>query len=73
MSLCHATKEAILLKQLVYEITDEMQEPITIYEDNQAAIAIAKNPVFYSKTKHIDVSYHFTREAVQNKQITELL
>ena len=26
-------------------------------------------PVFYSKTKHIDISYHYTREAIVDRQI----
>jgi len=40
-----------------------------IQEDNQEALLIAHNPVFYSKTKHIDVSYHFVREAVTDGHI----
>lgn len=27
---------------------------------------MAKNPVFHSRTKHIDVKYNFIREAVEN-------
>ena len=27
--------------------------------DSQSAIQLAKNPVFQTKTKHIDVNYHF--------------
>ncbi|KAJ9541732.1 hypothetical protein OSB04_028238 [Centaurea solstitialis] len=32
---------------------------IPIYCDNTSAIAIANNPVLHSKTKHIEVRYHF--------------
>ena len=39
---------------------------ITLMEDNQGAIAIAKNPVTHSRTKHIDIRFHFVREAVQS-------
>ena len=28
-------------------------------------MALAKNPIYHSKVKHIDVSYHFTREHVK--------
>ncbi|KAJ9565666.1 hypothetical protein OSB04_001632 [Centaurea solstitialis] len=34
---------------------------IPIYCDNTSAIAIANNPVLHSKTKHIEVRYHFIR------------
>ena len=38
-------------------------------EDNQGAIAMAKNPVGHARTKHIDIRYHFVREGVQNGAI----
>ena len=36
-------------------------------EDNQGAISIAKNPVAHSRTKHIDIRYHYIREAIQGE------
>ena len=30
---------------------------------------MAKNPMFHSRTKHIDIKYHFIREAKENKEI----
>ena len=35
-------------------------------KDTQGAICIAKNPVSHSSTKHIDVRYHYVREAVND-------
>ena len=35
-------------------------------EDNQGAIAIAKNPIAHARTKHIDIRYHYIREAVND-------
>ena len=35
-------------------------------EDNQGAIALAKNPIAHSRTKHIDIRFHFIREAREN-------
>ena len=40
-----------------------------IYEDNQSAIAIAKNPQFHGRAKHINIKYHFIREQVNNNNI----
>ena len=43
-----------------------MLDKIPILCDNTSAIAIANNPVQHSRTKHIDIRYHFLREHVMN-------
>ena len=35
-------------------------------EDNNAALKLAENPEFHKRSKHIDIAYHFTREAINN-------
>ncbi|GJW89029.1 retrovirus-related pol polyprotein from transposon TNT 1-94 [Tanacetum coccineum] len=47
-------------------------DKIPMYYDSKAAIAISCNPVQHSRTKHIDVRYHFINEQVE-KGIVELL
>nr|GEW98810.1 copia protein [Tanacetum cinerariifolium] len=47
-------------------------DKIPMYCDSKAAIAISCNPVQHSRTKHIDVRYHFIKEKVE-KCIVELL
>nr|GFC25738.1 copia protein [Tanacetum cinerariifolium] len=46
-------------------------DKIPMYCDSKAAIAISCNPVQRSRTKHIDVRYHFIKEKVE-KDIVEL-
>ncbi|KAL8133958.1 hypothetical protein AgCh_009143 [Apium graveolens] len=41
-------------------------ERIPIFYDNISAIAINENSVQHSRTKHIDIKYHFIREHVMN-------
>ncbi|GJU63984.1 ribonuclease H-like domain-containing protein [Tanacetum coccineum] len=40
-----------------------------IYIDNESTICIIKNPVFHSKTKHIEIRHHFIRDAYEKKLI----
>lgn len=70
MALTEAVQEAIWLKAFLCEL-DEMKsnEPVKIYEDNQGSIALAKNPEFHKRTKHIDIRYHFVREKVEDGQV----
>ena len=37
--------------------------------DNNSAIALASNPVFHSRTKHIEVDYHYVRECVLHRDL----
>ncbi|GKC57106.1 putative ribonuclease H-like domain-containing protein [Tanacetum coccineum] len=45
---------------------------IKIYIDNESTICIVKNPVFHSKTKHIEIGHHFIRDAYEKKLIKVL-
>ncbi|XP_053958679.1 uncharacterized protein LOC128863506 [Anastrepha ludens] len=68
MALSDSTKEAIHLKRLVREITGE-DRTVIIYNDNQGAGKLSKNPIFHNRTKHVDIRHHFVREAVERKDI----
>jgi hypothetical protein len=61
MATTHASKEAIWLHRLCSRI-GLVQHAVRLYCDSQSAIFLAKNPTYRSKTKHIDVQYHFVRE-----------
>nr|GEV61772.1 putative ribonuclease H-like domain-containing protein [Tanacetum cinerariifolium] len=43
-----------------------------IYIGNESTICIVKNPVFHSKTKHIEIRHHFIRDAYEKKLIQVL-
>ena len=45
------------------------QENSRLYNDSQSVIHLAKNSAFHSKTKHIQLRYHFIRLALENGQL----
>lgn len=47
----------------------QVKEPIVIWCDNKAFIAIAKNPVLHGRTKHMNIKLHFVRDLVASKII----
>ncbi|GKD95906.1 putative ribonuclease H-like domain-containing protein, partial [Tanacetum coccineum] len=40
-----------------------------IFIDNESTICIVKNPIFHSKTKHIEIRHHFIRDSNEKKLI----
>ena len=46
------------------------QEKIVVFCDNQSAINLSKNPIQHSRTKHIDIKYHFICDLVETNVIT---
>jgi hypothetical protein len=75
MALTQACKEAIWVRRFLTELMTigkphDITTPITIFADNQGSIALAKNPEFHSRTKHISIQTHFIREKVANEEVT---
>ena len=66
----HTAKEAIWLGRLFMGLQQPSSFPIPLHIDNQSAIAIAKNPEFHDRTKHINIRYHFIRHKVESGDIT---
>ena len=62
-------QEIIHLARLANELLKYDLQPTIIKNDNQGALSLIKNPVKHSKSKHIDISYHFVREVYSSGQI----
>jgi hypothetical protein len=41
------------------------ESSILIFCDNTDAICLSKNPILYSRAKHIEIKHHFIRDCVQ--------
>lgn len=71
-ALAEISREIIYVKRLLTYMGFEkfVKNPINVYCDNQSAIELSKNAVFHKRSKHIDISFHITRELVEKKMIT---
>ena len=58
-----------MAKTFIREVTGHWINPLTIKADNQGTIELAKDNKFYTRTKHIDLCYHFVCEAVEDGKI----
>ena len=45
------------------------QDTMCIFCDNTNTINLLKNPVQHSKSKHIEIRYHFIRDLVEDKVV----
>jgi hypothetical protein len=66
-----AAKEAVWLRSLLQELNPVEPTPYAtiIYCDNQGAIALAKDPKFHPRTKHIAIQHHWVREKIADQVV----
>jgi hypothetical protein len=65
VAVTEASKELIWLHGLLIELGFE-QEMNVLQSDSQSAIHLAKNSAFHSRTKHIDLCYHFIQWLIED-------
>jgi len=61
--------QVLWLKKILYDLHFQQKNKIEVLVDNQAAIAIANNPVCHGKTKHFNIKLYFLREMQQNGEV----
>ncbi|XP_020698068.1 uncharacterized protein LOC110110785 [Dendrobium catenatum] len=69
-ALAAATSDVIWLRRLLTDFDATPNEPTTIFCDNVSALALAINPVFHARLKHIEIDYHFISHHIQHKDIS---
>ena len=45
------------------------QNTMVVYCDNSNVVDISKNPIQHSRTKHIEIRYHFIKDLVERKVV----
>ena len=77
MAFKEAIKETIYLNNLsiyyskLLNIYNNNKEP-KLLTDSESALKLANNPEFHKRSKHIDIIYHFIREAIIDKKVNLL-
>ena len=66
IAITKASKELLWMKKFLQELGLQ-QERYLLYCDSQSAIHLRKNPTFHSKSKHIDMRYHWIHDALEKK------
>ncbi|KAH9160754.1 hypothetical protein LEN26_001717 [Aphanomyces euteiches] len=70
IAACVGTQEALWIQQIMAEIgLERKDEPVSLWCDNQSAIRNMSNDISASRAKHMDIKYHFVRDAVQKGRI----
>lgn len=57
-------KELAWLRVIFNDLCVDVPDKLPICNDNQGSIALADNPVFQARSKHIEVQYHWIREQI---------
>ncbi|KAI0519586.1 hypothetical protein KFK09_007037 [Dendrobium nobile] len=68
-AIATAACDIIWLQRLLTEFGIHTS-PTKLFCDNVSALALAVNPVFHARTKHIEIDCHFIRDCIKRQQIT---
>jgi hypothetical protein len=60
-----ASTQVLWLVRLLGDLLDRDTGVVELRVDNKSALALAKNPIFHERSKHIRVRYHFIRGCLE--------
>jgi hypothetical protein len=67
IALTSVAREVLYIQALLDELYEPIKATTIVHCDNQGAIALASNNKYHTRTKHIDICYHFVRALIQNQ------
>jgi len=73
-ALGEVSRKIVYVKRILKHMGFEkyVAPAIDVFCNNQSAIELSKNAVCHKRSKHIDISYHFTRELVEKRDYDSL-
>ena len=71
MAMTQAAKEILWLRVLLDELGAfaHIEQLSQLHGDNQGAHALARDPEYHARTKHIDIQDHFVRQLVTTEKV----
>ncbi|KAH9648420.1 retrovirus-related pol polyprotein from transposon RE1 [Citrus sinensis] len=67
-ALALTSSEVLWISYLLQELKVQLNNTPILYCDNKSAEALASNPKYHSRTKHIELDLHFVREHIAKKE-----
>ena len=64
-----ATTQALWLSRMLAELLGRKVDVVEMKVDSKSALALAKNPVFHERSKHIRIKYHFIKDCSEDRSI----
>ncbi|XP_020690608.1 uncharacterized protein LOC110105440 [Dendrobium catenatum] len=68
-ALAALTADVVWLRRVLTDFGIQQSAPTDLYCDNTSAIALANNPVFHARTKHIEIDHRFVRDHIYHSTI----
>ncbi|KAI0503826.1 hypothetical protein KFK09_014769 [Dendrobium nobile] len=68
-SLASSLSDVIWLRRLLLDFHIHLHTPTTIFCDNLSTLALAQNPVFHARTKHIEIDHHFISDHIKQQTV----
>ena len=69
-SLADIASELQWLQSILSKIDFKIPNPLVLWCDNIGATYLIANPMFHTRTKHIEIDFHYVRDQVQRKELT---
>ena len=64
-----AATQALWLSRLLGKLWGSKTDVVELKVDSKSALALAKNPIFHGRSKHIRIKYHFIRDCLEDGSI----
>jgi hypothetical protein len=64
-----AAAQALWLSRMLAKLLGRKVDVVELKVDSKSALALAKNPVFHERSKHIRIKYHFIRDCLEDGSI----